>query len=83
MRKSKAKDFLCPTCKQASLICAGKTTPDKKSGKSYQRYRCLNPNCKQLITTRPIISETKDVEVPHDSEVIVIKRDSKGRFVKQ
>lgn len=83
MRKSIAKDLLCPTCNQSTLILAGKTTPDKKTGKFYQRYRCLNPQCTMTITTRPVNNEVKTVELPKDSEVVVVKRDNKGRFVKK
>lgn len=83
MRKSEARDYLCPTCRQPTLICAGKTTPDKATGKQYQRYRCLNPDCPKIITTRPLQAETKNVEVPQDGEVLVIRRDNKGRFTKQ
>jgi transposase-like protein len=83
MRRSNARDLICPTCKQQSLIKAGKTTPDKKTGKFYQRYRCTNPKCQQTITLKPLEPDLKVVEVKGDAEVLIIKRDDKGRFIRK
>ncbi len=83
MRRSNAKDLLCPTCHQSSLIKAGMTTPDKKTKKTAQRYRCLNKDCPKTITICPIFPDTKTVEVQGDAEVLVIRRDNKGRFIKK
>ncbi len=82
MRKSEAKDLLCPKCSRSTLIKAGKTTPDKRSGKYYQRYRCLNPQCPLTITTRPQEAPKRTFEVDASEQVIVVRRDKSGRFIK-
>jgi len=83
MRKSEAKDLLCPKCLKPSLIKAGKTPPIGLQEHIYQRYRCMNKECSQIITICPVYPEKKMVEVQGDAEVLVIKRDSSGRFIRK
>ena len=83
MRKSEAKDLLCPKCNQTTLIKAGKTTPDKLSGKWYQRYRCLNPQCPLTITIRPLEATKRTLEVDASEQIIVVRRDKSGKFLKR
>jgi hypothetical protein len=83
MRKSEAKDLICPKCNQQTLIKAGKTTPNKGSSKSYQRYRCTNSQCPLTITLKPKQAEKRILEVDADTEVLIIKRDAKGHFIKR
>ena len=77
MRKSDAKDLICPRCNQQTLIKSGFTK--SKYGK-WQRFQCLNPDC-NLITTKPKLNETtREVPIRQGEEVIVIKRGDRGRF---
>lgn len=83
MRKSEAKNLLCPQCLKPSLIKAGKTSPIGWQGHIYQRYRCMNKECPQTITICPVSPEKKVVEVQGDAQVIVVKRDKNGRFIRK
>ncbi|MFA5049060.1 MAG: hypothetical protein WC516_08605 [Patescibacteria group bacterium] len=83
MRKSEAKDLLCPKCLKPSLIKAGKTPPIGLLGHIYQRYRCMNKECSQTITICPVYPEKKMVEVQGNDEVIVVRRGKNGRFLEK
>jgi hypothetical protein len=81
MRKSEARNLLCPRCSQPTLIKSGFTKSDY--GK-WQRLRCLNPDCTLKATTKPKLNEiTKEVPIHQGDEILVIKRDSKGHFIKR
>lgn len=77
-RKSEARGLRCPRCKKRRLIKSGFTK--SKYGK-WQRFKCLS--CK-LITTKPKLDHsTHSVTGVHTgSELIEVRRDSKGRFIK-